>query len=200
MQGEGKGCGKLSCGKFLFLVIICVAAISAIVTAPKGAVSMMVAKAMGDMAGAEALKISEPKPLPAMVFIDENGKKQSIESYKGKVVALNFWALWCASCKVEKPKLDQLQADLAEKGLVVLTVSDGFNNQGAVKQYFANHNITHLKPMTDEGSAAFRALQLQGVPSTLIINKKGQEIARAQGYVDWSVPYARQVIEKALGE
>jgi len=93
-----------------------------------------------------------------------------------------------------------LQGDYADKGLVVLSLSDGGDNLDVVQQYFIAHSIKNLKPLKDESSAAFRALGLRGVPSTLILNRQGKEIARAEGGVDWDAPAARKLIEKALAE
>jgi hypothetical protein len=54
--------------------------------------------------------------------------------------------------------------------------------------------------LKDENGASFRALSLRGVPSTLILNKQGKEIARAEGFVDWDAPAARKFIEETLSE
>ena len=57
-----------------------------------------------------------------------------------------------------------------------------------------------INPLKDENGASFRALSLRGVPSTLILNKQGKEIARAEGVVDWDAPAARKFIEETLSE
>lgn len=181
---------KISRKKLLVLVVFSIAAIISMAVAPEGAVSYMMARAAGDIKGAEALKTSSPKELPALPFLGAETK--------GKVVVVNFWAMWCASCKLEKPKLDRLQADYADKGLIVLSISDGADDLDIVEQYYIAHNIKNLKPLKDENGASFRTLSLRGVPSTLILNKQGKEIARAEGFVDWDAPATRKFIEKTL--
>lgn len=175
---------KLSKSKLLLLVAMSLGAIVSMATAPEGAVGNMFAQLAGRQVG--ALQLSEPKEIPPLAFLSEETK--------GKVVVVNFWALWCPTCKIEKPKLDRLQGDYANKGVVVLSVSDGGDSLDAVREYYSNHNITHLKPLRDEDSAAFRALELRGVPTTLILNREGKEIARAEGAVDWDSPEVRQII------
>jgi thiol-disulfide isomerase/thioredoxin len=182
--------GKISRNKLLILVVLSIGAILSMAVAPEGAVSYMMARAAGNMKGVEALKTSSPQELPALPFLTEETK--------GKVVVVNFWAMWCASCKLEKPTLDRLQADYANKGLVVLSVSDAGDDLDIVGQYYIAHNIKHLKPLKDENGASFRALGLRGVPSTLILNTQGKEIARAEGAVNWDAPAARRFIEKSL--
>lgn len=182
MQGRG----AISRGKLISLVIISIAAISSMMIAPEGAVGKMVAQ----VGGPENLVLSSPKPLPPLNFLDSQTK--------GKVVVANFWALWCAPCKVEKPLLDRLQADYAKKGLIVLAIADSSTDIETVRQYYAAHNITHLKPAKDQGGDIFGILRLTGLPTTLIINKNGQEIARAQGPIDWSDKEVRKILDEQL--
>lgn len=183
---------KLSKNKLLILVVMSMGAIVSMIVAPDGAVNYMFARAAGNVAGVDALKISAPKDIPQIAFLGEETK--------GKVVVVNFWAMWCPSCKVEKPKLDRLQADYAEKGLMVLSPVDGNDALESVKNYYTNVGIKHISPLRDDDNAAFRALNLRGVPSTLILNRDGKEIARAEGAVDWDSTAARQYITSILSE
>ena len=64
---------------------------------------------------------AEPvKPLPT---IDEKDLAQVLERHKGKVVLLDFWALWCTTCIEEMPHTAAMQKELRDRGLVVVTVS-----------------------------------------------------------------------------
>jgi cytochrome c biogenesis protein CcmG/thiol:disulfide interchange protein DsbE len=63
------------------------------------------------------------KPAPAFVLEDLSGKKVSLASYKGKAVLINFWATWCAPCKIETPWLIELEKQYAPKGFEILAVS-----------------------------------------------------------------------------
>ena len=56
-------------------------------------------------------------------LVDSN-ETRALEDYEGQVVLLNFWATWCAPCLEEMPALSRLQTTFADRGLVVLTVSD----------------------------------------------------------------------------
>ncbi|MDE3187469.1 MAG: TlpA family protein disulfide reductase, partial [Acidobacteriota bacterium] len=53
------------------------------------------------------------KPAPAFTLEDLSGKKVSLSSYKGKAVLINFWATWCAPCKIETPWLVELRNQYA---------------------------------------------------------------------------------------
>jgi thiol-disulfide isomerase/thioredoxin len=63
------------------------------------------------------------KPAPAFTLEDLSGKKVSLASYKGKAVLINFWATWCAPCKIETPWLVDLRNQYVGQGFEILGVS-----------------------------------------------------------------------------
>ena len=63
------------------------------------------------------------KPAPAFTLEDLSGKQVSLASYKGKAVLINFWATWCAPCKIETPWLIDLRNQYASQGFEVLGIS-----------------------------------------------------------------------------
>lgn len=63
------------------------------------------------------------KPAPAFTLEDLSGKKISLADYKGKAVLINFWATWCAPCKIETPWLVELRNQYAGQGFEVLGIS-----------------------------------------------------------------------------
>jgi peroxiredoxin len=63
------------------------------------------------------------KAAPAFSLEDLSGNKVSLESYKGKAVLVNFWATWCAPCKIETPWLVELRDQYAAQGFEILGIS-----------------------------------------------------------------------------
>jgi thiol-disulfide isomerase/thioredoxin len=63
------------------------------------------------------------KPAPAFALEDLSGNKVSLASYKGKAVLVNFWATWCAPCKIETPWLIELRNQYAAQGFEILGIS-----------------------------------------------------------------------------
>lgn len=63
------------------------------------------------------------KPAPAFALEDLSGKTVSLADYKGKAVLVNFWATWCAPCKIETPWLVELRNQYAPQGFEILGVS-----------------------------------------------------------------------------
>jgi thiol-disulfide isomerase/thioredoxin len=63
------------------------------------------------------------KPAPAFTLTNLKGEKVSLANYKGKAVQLNFWATWCAPCKIETPWLIELEKQYKPQGFEILGVS-----------------------------------------------------------------------------
>src|SRR5271154_6875184 len=62
------------------------------------------------------------KPAPAFTLVTLDGKKVSLSDYKGKSVLVNFWATWCAPCKIEMPWLVALRNQYSPQGFEILGV------------------------------------------------------------------------------
>jgi cytochrome c biogenesis protein CcmG/thiol:disulfide interchange protein DsbE len=76
--------------------------------------------------GDGALHMSSPlvgKAAPAFTLATPSGAKVSLASYKGKAVQINFWATWCAPCKIETPWLVELEKQYKPQGFEILAVS-----------------------------------------------------------------------------
>ena len=72
------------------------------------------------------LQMSSPlvgKLAPGFTLTNLKGQKVSLASYKGKAVQINFWATWCAPCKIETPWLVELEKQYAPQGFEILGVS-----------------------------------------------------------------------------
>jgi len=141
---------------------------------------------------------AEPKKMTSVGFLDENGDKTGLDAYKGKVVLLNFWATWCPPCLAEMPSIDALQADLGGDDFAVVTIASGRNPLPAIKAFFEKANITNLPILRDPRQKFSRANGVFGLPTTLILNKEGKEIARMQGDADWHSEEAIILIKALL--
>ena len=76
--------------------------------------------------GDDTLHLSSPlvgKSAPAFTLSNLKGEKVSLSSYKGKAVQLNFWATWCAPCKIETPWLIELEKQYKPEGFEILGIS-----------------------------------------------------------------------------
>ena len=126
-----------------------------------------------------------PKPISSLLFEDFSGNKINIKDYRGKLVIINFWATWCAPCKKEMPSLDSLYQDNRFKNLQVFAVNMEQPNIIKTEKFFTDLNIQKLKIFFDPNLNFVKEFKLRGFPTTILINKKGEEFARIIGEINF---------------
>ena len=126
-----------------------------------------------------------PKLISPIMFEDFSGNEVELKNYLGKLIILNFWATWCAPCKKEMPTLDNLYQDNNFKNLQVFAVNMEQPNTLKTKKFFSDLNIKKLEIFFDRNLNFVKEFRLRGVPTTILINKKGREFARVIGEVNF---------------
>jgi len=126
-----------------------------------------------------------PKPISPLIFEDFSGNEINLKDYKGKLVIVNFWATWCQPCKKEMPSLDDLYLDNNFKNLKIFAVNMEQPNTSKTKKFFVDLNIKKLEIYFDHNLNFVKEFKLRGVPTTILINKKGEEFARIIGEVNF---------------
>ena len=150
--------------------------------------------------GAEALTAVDPPVVPpAIRLVDADGRAHGLGEFAGKAVVLNLWATWCQPCIAELPSLAALARRGAAEGIVVLPVSSDSGGAAAVQRYYAAHGIDGLGVWLDPKGDAGRALGARGIPTTLIIDRRGRERARLEGSADWASDAALAAIRRLAG-
>jgi len=122
-----------------------------------------------------------PKPISSLIFEDFSGNEINLNYYNGKLVIINFWATWCAPCKKEMPSLDKLYQDNNFKNLQIFAVNMEQPNALKIKKFFTDLNIQKLEIFFDPNLNFVKEFKLRGMPTTVLINKKGEEFARITG-------------------
>ena len=155
----------------------------------------------GTALAAEApIETKAPEPLPALTFQTMDGREASLADFAGKVVVLNLWATWCAPCREEMPSLDRLQARFADRDLVVLALSVDRAGPERVQQFLDEIGVKQLHVYRDPKAAATRALRVPGLPATLLVDRRGNEVGRVLGIAEWDGPAAVAAVENLLAE
>tara|TARA_B100000029_G_scaffold384593_1_gene380140 strand:- start:8974 stop:9513 length:540 start_codon:yes stop_codon:yes gene_type:complete len=126
-----------------------------------------------------------PKPVSSLIFEDFSGNEINLKDYRGNLIILNFWATWCAPCKKEMPSLDILYQDESFKNLQIFAVNVEKPNTLKTKKFFNNLSIKKLNIFFDSNLNLVKGFKLRGVPTTVLINKKGEEFAKILGEVDF---------------
>jgi peroxiredoxin len=100
------------------------------------------------------------------------GTEFSLESARGKVVVLNFFASWCGPCKQEAPGLQRAYAAFKDSGVVFIGVAVDDTENGA-REFLKHYGITFPAGLDADGRIA-SAYNLYGVPDTFIIGTDGR--------------------------
>jgi thiol-disulfide isomerase/thioredoxin len=133
-------------------------------------------------------------------FRDGSDKIRRLSDFKGRVVLLNFWATWCAPCRREMPDLDALHKKYSGDDFLVLALSQDRKGLKAVKEFYAEVGVKSLELYIDQKARTGRKLRVPGLPTTILLSRKGQEIGRLVGPAEWFSDEAQKIVEKAIAE
>lgn len=120
---------------------------------------------------------------PDFVLSNLEGKQVSLDDFKGRVVLINFWAKWCSPCVQEMPSIDRLNTAVKEDGIVVLTINIG-ESKSAISE-FINDNNYKFETLLDKSKTVSSKFGVRSIPSTFIINKKGEITGTKIGAHEW---------------
>lgn len=137
-----------------------------------------------------------PRPVPDLAFEDAAGATHTLTEFRGKSVLLNIWATWCVPCRKEMPALDRLQAKLGGGAFQVVTLSIDREGAPIVKRFYEETKIRSLPIFVDRTGDAMDRLHVVGVPTTLLIDANGREIARYIGPAEWDRPDVVAMVER----
>lgn len=136
---------------------------------------------------------AEGLPAPEVAFKDLDGKEIPLESYRGKVVLVNFWATWCEPCQVEIPWLIEMQQKYSSKGFVILGVDVDDESNKEVSAFLAKErfDVNGLKlPMNypvlrGNDAVADKFGGLLGYPTSFLISRDGKIVKKVQGLIGY---------------
>ena len=129
------------------------------------------------------LVLDEPKVYKEIIFQDKDGAQIDLKSINSdEIYILNFWATWCAPCKDEMPSLDKLQT---KDGILIFPINMEEKNLKNTNKFYKDLNIKNLNTYFDNGLKLVKVFALRGVPTTVILNKNKEMIARISGSIDF---------------
>ena len=103
---------------------------------------------------------------------DLNEKNVKLSDYKGKIVVLNFWAVWCKYCKQEMPDFNELNNEF-EKGNDAVILAVDVQEDISIVNKFLNENNLKLNVLLDTDGKVAQQYDISGFPTTFIIGKDG---------------------------
>jgi len=150
--------------------------------------------------GLEKLReAAAPVPAAAITFTDADGKETALAAFAGQGLVVNLWATWCPPCVAEMPALDRLQAMLRAERITVLALSSDRGGRAQVEPFYQRLGLKELAIWLDPRGAAARALGARGLPTTVIIDRAGREVARLEGEAAWDAPEWVAAVRRLVG-
>lgn len=142
------------------------------------------------------------RPVPLGAIPRLGGGVLDLASFRGKVVLVNFWATWCAACRIELPILDQLAATRRGDLAVVAIATD--RDRAVVAPFVKQLKLRQLAVGFDPGGLVARAgsservdtpFALYGMPISFLLGVSGQVEGYMTGEADWLSIEARRLLD-----
>mgnify|MGYP001823454335 FL=1 len=129
---------------------------------------------------------------------DIKGATHTLADYRGKVVAVNFWASWCPPCIKEMPSMQRLHNKLSDEAFVMLPVNVG-EKKYKVWKFAKLINFT-VPVLLDTDSETFNAWDVSVLPTSFLLDKQGRIRYRVQGDLEWDSEEVVSVIGELINE
>jgi len=147
---------------------------------------------------------SEPRRLPPLAFKDGSGGTKTLADWQGRTVLLNLWATWCVPCRKEMPALDALQAKLGSDKFEVVSINIDTRDPDKPRAWLKDVGINRLAYYSDQNAKVFQDLKAIGkaigMPTTLLVDAKGCEVATLAGPAEWASDDAIKLIQAAIAK
>lgn len=120
----------------------------------------------------------------SLKLIDKDGNLTTLESLKGKVIFINFWATWCPPCIAEMPSIDKLHKDMGDEiAFVMVSLDQDFESAKAFDKR-KGYNL----PIYTPASNLPKMYQSSSIPTTFVIDAKGNLVLTHKGMADYNAP------------
>ncbi len=156
------------------------------------------AKKQAEHGGERRLQPYEGSQERTLTLPDLNGNIRSLESWRGKVVLLNFWASWCPPCVHEIPSMVALKKRLADSPFEIVAVNLGETREEVLA--FLQRRPVNFPVLLDRRSEAARAWRINAYPTTFIIDKAGDIRFALAGGHDWTDATTVELLRQLLDE
>ena len=133
-----------------------------------------------------------------MTVINEKGESINLEQLRGKVVFINFWASWCPPCRAEFPSIQKFYKDYKDNPNVEFLLVNLDENQKLGKDYFLKEHFN--LPFHVPQGAISETLFSGALPTTLVLDKKGQIRMQHTGFADYGKDSFYKQIDDLLKE
>ena len=156
-----------------------------------------VAAGQDEFKAGEFIALASPQPAPAVSFTDTAGNPATFGDFKGKLLLVNLWATWCQPCLREMPSLEKLQASQSDL-LTVVAISEDRGGAKVVEPFVAKLGLDTVKVYLDPKSEVGHAVEVRGLPTTVVIDADGKLVGRVEGAAEWDMPKMLMALQPFL--
>lgn len=156
-------------------------------------VLLVLVSACGDKAARSEL--DEDKAFPHITLHKVAGGTVSSDSFRGKLLVLNVWSVWCVPCRREMPSLERLSKTLDPQRFTVIGLS-AEKDEAQVQKFLGYYGVT-FENFLDRDGVMLKQLDVKAYPVTFLVAPDGSLVQRVLGEQDWSGPAMIQVLEEA---
>lgn len=140
-----------------------------------------------------------PPPMPTRTIRDAAGQETTLAAHaEGEVVVVNLWATWCAPCVTEMPTLAELQRRYQGRIRVIPVSVDSEGQRDRARAQLAQLSEGSLPFFIDVTRGIVFDAGAPGMPTTIVYDREGREVARLAGGADWSSDEAAALIDAVL--
>ena len=138
------------------------------------------------------------RPAPPMALLDRDGKAVRLESFKGRVVLVDFWATWCIPCRVSLPAYDDMLRAYQKRGFEVLAVNIG-ETRAKVDAYFKGREPL-IRVLMDQRGSTSASFKIRALPTSVLVDRDGYIRFTIVGFEDDALPAYHEQIRMLLDE
>ena len=148
--------------------------------------SILIPAVLGALAFAGYVGLVRVTPAPAVTFTSIKGEKVATAELRGRVVLVNFWATDCATCVKEMPRMVETYNKHRERGLELIAVAMRYDPPNYVLNYTEKNALPFKVALDPLGELAKAFGDVKLTPTTVVIDKRGNIVARILGEPDFA--------------